>query len=48
MRPETETLCVGQLAPRFQLPAANREGDFCLSDLVSEGAVLMEFLRGTW
>jgi len=48
MRNETETLRIGGLAPKFTLAAANRKGDFSLSDLVLEGAVTMEFLRGTW
>jgi peroxiredoxin len=48
MTNETETLRIGELAPKFKLAAANREGDFSLSDLISEGPVVIEFLRGTW
>jgi peroxiredoxin len=48
MRNQTETLRLGEPAPKFTLAAANREGDFSLSDLVSEGPVIIEFLRGTW
>jgi len=48
MKTETETLRVGQPAPKFTLAAANREGSFSLSELVSRGGVVIEFLRGTW
>ena len=48
MRNQTETLRVGAPAPEYRLAAANREGDFSLSDLLSEGPGLIEFLRGTW
>ena len=48
MKNQTETLSVGSPAPLFTLPAANREGSFSLHDLISRGAVIVEFLRGTW
>jgi peroxiredoxin len=48
MRNQTDTLRVGEPAPKFTLAAANREGDFSLADLVCEGPVAIEFLRGTW
>jgi peroxiredoxin len=44
----TETLGIGSRAPEFSLPAANREGQFTLSSLRSQGPVIVEFLRGTW
>jgi hypothetical protein len=48
MKNQTETLSVGSPGPLFALPAANREGSFALADLISRGALLVEFLRGTW
>jgi peroxiredoxin len=45
---ETETLKVGSQAPAFTLPAANSEGSFSFVDLLSRGALIVEFLRGTW
>jgi peroxiredoxin len=48
MQDHTETLQVGSRAPDFSLSAANREGVFSLSGLVAGGAVVLEFLRGTW
>jgi len=44
----TETLGIGSRAPEFSLEAANREGVFSLSSLRAQGAVIVEFLRGTW
>jgi peroxiredoxin len=44
----TETLEVGSSAPAFSLTAANREGTFTLGSLLAKGAVILEFLRGTW
>jgi len=44
----TETLGIGSRAPEFKLAAANREGVFGLSDLLRQGPVMVEFLRGTW
>jgi len=44
----TETLEIGSHAPEFSLAAANRPGTFSLSDLLREGALMLEFLRGTW
>jgi len=48
MQDHTETLRVGSRAPDFSLAAANREGQFPLSDMLSSGALVLEFLRGTW
>jgi len=44
----TETLGIGSRAPEFSLTAANREETFSLSGLRAQGAVIVEFLRGTW
>jgi hypothetical protein len=44
----TETLEIGSRAPDFSLAAANREGTFTLGDFVAQGALILEFLRGTW
>jgi hypothetical protein len=48
MKNQTEALSVGSPAPLFTLPAANREGSFSLLYLISRGALIVEFLRGTW
>ena len=48
MQDHTETLQIGSTAPKFSLPAANREGSFSLSRLLQEGNLILEFLRGTW
>ena len=49
MQNRTETLEIGSLAPDFSLPSANREGGrFTLSTMLGQGAVIVEFLRGTW
>jgi hypothetical protein len=48
MKNQTETLSVGNPAPLFTLPAANRDRSFSLPDLISRGVLLVEFLRGTW
>ena len=48
MKNRTETLELGSLAPYFSLGAANREGLFTLDGLLAEGALILEFLRGTW
>ena len=48
MQDHTETLQVSSRAPDFSLAAANREGTFSLSGLLAGGAVVLEFLRGTW
>jgi hypothetical protein len=48
MKDRTETLEVRSLAPYFSLPAANRGGNFSLDALLADGALLLEFLRGTW
>jgi peroxiredoxin len=42
------TLKVGDHAPQFNLPAANRPESFRLADLLRGGPVIAEFLRGTW
>jgi len=44
----TETLKIGERAPEFLLPAANRESMVSLSGSLSRGTVIVEFLRGTW
>jgi peroxiredoxin len=44
----TDTLEVGSGAPDFSLTAANREGTFTLGDLLAQGPLILEFLRGTW
>jgi len=48
MRDKTETLAVGDQAPEFTLPAANRDGPFPLRTLLAGGPLVLEFLRGTW
>jgi peroxiredoxin len=48
MQDHTETLQVGSQAPQFSLTAANRDGSFSLSDMLTRGPVILEFLRGTW
>ncbi len=44
----SSTLRVGDHAPDFALPAANRPGSVALGDLLRAGPVIVEFLRGTW
>jgi peroxiredoxin len=44
----SEILKVGDHAPAFALPAANREGLLTLADLLRGGPAVLEFLRGTW
>jgi hypothetical protein len=48
MQNRTDTLEVGSPAPDFSLGAANREGTFTLRGLLAQGALILEFLRGTW
>jgi peroxiredoxin len=48
MRNRTETLEIGSRAPDFTLEATNREGTFTLGGLLAQGALILEFLRGTW
>ena len=48
MQDSTETLRVGSRAPEFLLTAANREGNFSLSELLRQSPLVLEFLRGTW
>jgi hypothetical protein len=48
MRDRTETLVVGSRVGGFSLSAANREGEFSLSELLQQGTLILEFLRGTW
>ncbi len=48
MKNRTETLEIGGRAPDFTLEAANREGTFTLGGLLAQGALILEFLRGTW
>jgi hypothetical protein len=48
MSDRTETLVVGSRAPEFLLSAANRNGILSLSGFLARGALIVEFLRGTW
>ena len=48
MQERTETLRVGDRAPEFTLPAANRDESFSLSQMRQRGPVILEFVRGTW
>jgi len=48
MKDRTDTLEIGSNAPDFALSAANREGEFRLGGFLEEGALILEFLRGTW
>jgi peroxiredoxin len=48
MKDRTDTLQTGSSAPDFTLAAANREGAYSLAELISRGALILEFLRGTW
>jgi hypothetical protein len=48
MKNQTDTLGIGSIAPSFTLPAVNRTGMFSLPDLLARGALIIEFLRGTW
>lgn len=48
MSDRTETLVVGSRAPEFLLSAANGDGILSLSGFLSRGALIVEFLRGTW
>jgi hypothetical protein len=48
MKNRTETLEIGSRAPDFSLGAANREEIFTLGGLLAQGALILEFLRGTW
>jgi peroxiredoxin len=44
----TETLKLGDPAPKFTLSAANRQESYDLQTLLQRGPVIVEFLRGTW
>jgi hypothetical protein len=48
MKDRTETLEIGSIAPGFSLQAANRDGVFTLDGLLTQGMLILEFLRGTW
>jgi len=48
MKNNTETLEIGSRAPDFLLSAANRDGTFTLGGLLTQGPLILEFLRGTW
>jgi hypothetical protein len=48
MQNRTDTLEIGSPAPDFSLGAANREGTFTLRGLLTQGTLILEFLRGTW
>lgn len=44
----TDTLNLGDVAPKFSLSAANRQEPSDLPGLLRRGPVIVEFLRGTW
>ncbi|MFL6437886.1 MAG: hypothetical protein ACJ71Q_09920 [Terriglobales bacterium] len=44
----TDTLKVGDPAPKFTLSAANRQQSTDLQTLLQRGPAIVEFLRGTW
>jgi len=48
MKDRTDTLEIGSKAPEFSLSAANRDGTFNLGNLLAQGPLILEFLRGTW
>lgn len=48
MQTKTETLEIGSKVPEFTLSAANQEGEFSLRDLIEQGPLVIEFMRGTW
>jgi hypothetical protein len=48
MQDRTQTLAIGSPAPDFTLSAANLPGSFRLSEILRQGPVIVEFLRGTW
>jgi hypothetical protein len=48
MQDRTETLTIGSRVPEFSLTAGNLAGTFALSEFLSRGALILEFLRGTW
>ncbi|MBV9625773.1 MAG: hypothetical protein JOZ14_17540 [Acidobacteria bacterium] len=48
MKNTTDTLVIGSTAPAFQLGAANSYDRLSLSQLISCGPLIVEFLRGTW
>jgi peroxiredoxin len=54
MKDHTETLRAGDRAPEFTLGSANNAGGVqagqavSLAQLTARGAVVVEFLRGTW
>jgi peroxiredoxin len=48
MPESSATLNVGDRAPEFTLPAANRTAESSLADALHRGPVIVEFLRGTW
>ena len=48
MTRETNNLRVGDRAPDFTLGAADHDRRYSLSELISRGPAIVEFLRGTW
>jgi peroxiredoxin len=44
----SDTLHLGDVAPKFTLSAANRNETIDLQNLLRCGPVIVEFLRGTW
>ncbi len=45
---ESATLKVGDVAPQFELGAANSDGVVSLDRVLRDGPTILEFLRGTW
>ena len=48
MSDSSSTLKIGDRAPDFSLPAANRPETFALAQVLARGPAIVEFLRGTW
>ena len=48
MARHSTTLNLGDRAPDFSLASANSMGEVSLRGLLAQGAVVVEFLRGTW
>ena len=44
----SDTLNVGDIGPNFRLSAANRPETYELQELLRNGPLIVEFLRGTW
>ena len=48
MSGRSNTLQVGDVAPEFELAAANSDKTVSLTKLRRRGPVIVEFMRGTW